>query len=501
MQIDGDDYHGELDYKGKVSANTYVYEEKSDQDSEMSLRTRALQKRDRCAAVGHRLSIGVPGSKIPSWFEEQQHGCTVALRLPPMLHTQVIGFAICGVFHGNWTYDYPRIIFRIVNDKKVVPKLEVDHIESAATENCNIWVTYIPFGFFQQMYHDLQPQDWSHIQGSLVMTLAKTNGYDVKVPANTYVYEEKTDEKDSNLRRLGSRTSERRELYNRAVISTQCSGTRGMASISLILQRREMTIQSPKPMIQSPIKHVFEKVDISINKLGPTHYCVPHPSSLLCTNSTSIPQSITFQTPIDLLNVAIDVLRFLIVPNVAIDLLNMICQLAANDMGQDNDSGPTKHVGLLAHEGLIVGLFTIDEPEGKAHASSDLFFQSTAFVLIVFPLLPFINSITSFLISSLFTSLSISIATPHLLQLNQLFGCWSAKNGQQSIGTPLEMLSIAEFHPLCVKNPPIDGCFRTCSWGHQLAKNPLSFVSTKKSGGSTALSPITRSGRIIHKNG
>ncbi|KAJ9542858.1 hypothetical protein OSB04_029364 [Centaurea solstitialis] len=225
-----------------------------------------------CAAVGHRLSIGVPGSKIPSWFEEQQLGCTVALRLPPKLHTQVIGFAICGVFHGDWIFDYPRIIFRIVNDEKVVPKSEVDLTESAATNNiCNLWVTYIPFGFFQQMYHDFQPQDWSHIKGSLVMTLATTDGkksircgehivsredvemiqqvktcisdygnmvringddsdenlgYKIKVPANTYVYEEKSDKTDSNLKPLRTRTSERRDVYNISFGCTFLSGPR-----------------------------------------------------------------------------------------------------------------------------------------------------------------------------------------------------------------------------------------------------------------------------------
>ncbi|KAJ9542563.1 hypothetical protein OSB04_029069 [Centaurea solstitialis] len=221
----------------------------------------------KCASVGHRLSIAVPGSKIPSWFGEQQHGCNVALRLPPNLHTQVMGFAICGVFHRDWKYDDPRIIFKIVNDEKVIPEsLEVDIIaSSAADHNCNLWVTYIPFGFFQQMYHDLQPQDWSNIEGNLVMTVMRTEGeksiscgakvvykedmepiqqlkscisdfgklmqidgngyqgefgYKGKVSANTYVYEEKSDE-DSNPMSLRTRASHNRLVYNRPVIYTQ----------------------------------------------------------------------------------------------------------------------------------------------------------------------------------------------------------------------------------------------------------------------------------------
>ncbi|KAI3746103.1 hypothetical protein L6452_08524 [Arctium lappa] len=218
----------------------------------------------KCAAVDHRLSIAVPGSKIPSWFKEQQDGCNVALRLPPMLHTQVMGFAICGVFHGEWKYGDPRIIFKIVNDEKVIPKSEVD-IASSAAHNCNLWVTYIPFGFFQQMYHDLQPQDWSNIEGNLVMTVMRTDGnksitcganivykedveliqqletcisdfgnlmqidgndyhgeqgYKGKFSANTYVYEEKSDE-DSNMMSLRTRASQKRHVYYRPVIFTQ----------------------------------------------------------------------------------------------------------------------------------------------------------------------------------------------------------------------------------------------------------------------------------------
>lgn len=48
MQVDGDDYHEKLGYEGKASANTYVYEEISEEkDSNlMPLRTRTSQKRN-----------------------------------------------------------------------------------------------------------------------------------------------------------------------------------------------------------------------------------------------------------------------------------------------------------------------------------------------------------------------------------------------------------------------------------------------------------------------
>ncbi|KAL5705210.1 hypothetical protein ACHQM5_023546 [Ranunculus cassubicifolius] len=62
------------------------------------------------------------------------------------------------------------------------------------------------------------------------------------------------------------------------------------------------------------------------------------------------------------------------------------------------------------------------------------------------------------------------------------------------------MLSIVEFHPLCVKNPPIEGWFSTSSCGHQLTSKPLSSISAKNSGESMAESPETRSGLMTHKN-
>uniref|UniRef100_A0A6N2JZ91 Uncharacterized protein n=2 Tax=Salix viminalis TaxID=40686 RepID=A0A6N2JZ91_SALVM len=70
-----------------------------------------------------------------------------------------------------------------------------------------------------------------------------------------------------------------------------------------------------------------------------------------------------------------------------------------------------------------------------------------------------------------------------------------------NIGTPEEMLSIVEPHPLCVRKPPIEGWLRTSSCGHQLQIKLLSFVSSVYSGGNIAESPATISGLIIHRNG
>jgi hypothetical protein len=65
---------------------------------------------------------------------------------------------------------------------------------------------------------------------------------------------------------------------------------------------------------------------------------------------------------------------------------------------------------------------------------------------------------------------------------------FDTKYGQQSIGTPEEMLSIVEPRPLCVRKPPIDGWLRTSSCGHQLQIKLLSLVSSVNSGGNFVVS-------------
>ncbi|KAL7615114.1 hypothetical protein Lser_V15G05190 [Lactuca serriola] len=128
----------------------------------------------KCAAVNHRLRITIPGSMIPSWFEKQMDGCRIGLKLPQKWHSEIMGFVVCGVFTLQWfEYNCPRIIFRITKDGAAIPKPEVNATETA--ENTNLWISYIPLDFFQQMYHDIQPEDWAHIQGNLDMTV--TLGY------------------------------------------------------------------------------------------------------------------------------------------------------------------------------------------------------------------------------------------------------------------------------------------------------------------------------------
>ncbi|KAJ9542349.1 hypothetical protein OSB04_028855 [Centaurea solstitialis] len=132
----------------------------------------------KCANVDHRLSIAIPGSKIPSWFRDEQDGHQITLKLAHKCDTQIMGFAVCGLFQGvHMGCCSPEIIFTIVNDDKSVPNSEVDcTIASEAMENGNVWISYMPFRFFQQMYHDSEREDWSHVEGNLVMSLRLQSG-------------------------------------------------------------------------------------------------------------------------------------------------------------------------------------------------------------------------------------------------------------------------------------------------------------------------------------
>ncbi|GLT31168.1 hypothetical protein SLA2020_059240 [Shorea laevis] len=141
-----------------------------------------------------------------------------------------------------------------------------------------------------------------------------------------------------------------------------------------------------------------------------------------------------------------------------------------------------------------------DDPEGLAAAASAILLHSRAFFLISLPFSSSINSLTSLSTSSLLTSLFISIPIPHSVQQNRQLVCCSAENGQQIIGTPADVLSRVEFHPPCVKNPPMAGLLRTCSCAHQVANKPLFLVFVTNSGGKIAASPATKSGLMIHKN-
>ncbi|KAK9062771.1 hypothetical protein SSX86_019961 [Deinandra increscens subsp. villosa] len=127
------------------------------------------------AAVDRCLSISIPGSKIPSWFGEQQNRHKMSLKLHPNWQSQILGFAICGVLEEFSGVFHTNIVFRFENAEMIVHKLEADKIDAPpAAKGRNVFINYIPFTCFEQMhdddYNDFQREDWSHItEGNLVI--------------------------------------------------------------------------------------------------------------------------------------------------------------------------------------------------------------------------------------------------------------------------------------------------------------------------------------------
>ena len=126
---------------------------------------------------------------------------------------------------------------------------------------------------------------------------------------------------------------------------------------------------------------------------------------------------------------------------------------------------------------------------------------STTFILKVVPIMLYRHQLHKKLLINAMTwnLLSSSILISHSLQMYLQFIGWFAKNGRQIMGTLAEKLSIVEFHPPCVKNPPIDEWLSTCSCGQQLIINHLSLVSSKNSGGKTDDSLLIELDQFIHK--
>nr|XP_043634316.1 TMV resistance protein N-like [Erigeron canadensis] len=114
----------------------------------------------KCASVNHRLSIAIPGSKIPTWFSAEQHGCCITLELQPGSHSNIMGFAVSGVFSRMWNIkdDYPVIKFTFVNGGKFFPMTEFENNNNdvSALEINTVWIGYIPFCSLQKLGDNLQ---------------------------------------------------------------------------------------------------------------------------------------------------------------------------------------------------------------------------------------------------------------------------------------------------------------------------------------------------------
>ncbi|KAI3725529.1 hypothetical protein L1987_65319 [Smallanthus sonchifolius] len=141
----------------------------------------------RCAVVNRQLRMAIPGNKIPRWFKEVQTGYKIALMIPPKCNTQIIGFAICGFFPGEWQekHYHPCITTTFKKDGKSIHQKEVDCTNGSATaENGNTWISYRTFSSFRPF----QCEDLSG--GTLVISLALKSGAKAVRSAARLMYKE-----------------------------------------------------------------------------------------------------------------------------------------------------------------------------------------------------------------------------------------------------------------------------------------------------------------------
>ncbi|GJT30331.1 TMV resistance protein N-like protein [Tanacetum coccineum] len=116
-------------------------------------------ERKKCAAVNHRLSIDVPGSKMPNWFSNYRLGNTIAVNLPQSRNTNMIGLAICYHIHSNWGNIRAslRIKFRPIGEKFAIDKQKLSH--AAKHGDSVMWIGYMPIDILKNLFHGIESED------------------------------------------------------------------------------------------------------------------------------------------------------------------------------------------------------------------------------------------------------------------------------------------------------------------------------------------------------
>ncbi|PWA51389.1 disease resistance protein (TIR-NBS-LRR class) family [Artemisia annua] len=173
------------------SCNELLEDEENERYLDKMLKQSFLKK---YAAVDSCFSICVPRSMIPSWFKEKRHGCTIALKLHPQWQTEIMGFAICGVFRSRRVYYEPTMELRFENYRMHAPMPQFDYINtSSGTHYEKLWIAYVPFSLFEQLNDD--DKRWSHIiEGNLVISLSCSHSQSATTRCGAQaVYKEKTD--------------------------------------------------------------------------------------------------------------------------------------------------------------------------------------------------------------------------------------------------------------------------------------------------------------------
>nr|GEX89021.1 TMV resistance protein N-like isoform X1 [Tanacetum cinerariifolium] len=113
----------------------------------------------KCAAVNHRLSIAVPGSKMPNWFSNYRLGNTIAVNLPQSRNTNMLGLAICCHVRSNWGNIHAslRIKFRPTGGKFSIDKQKLSH--AAKHGDSVMWIGYMPIDILKNLFHGIESED------------------------------------------------------------------------------------------------------------------------------------------------------------------------------------------------------------------------------------------------------------------------------------------------------------------------------------------------------
>ncbi|GKA46280.1 TMV resistance protein N-like protein isoform X1 [Tanacetum coccineum] len=115
----------------------------------------------KCAAVNHRLSITVPGSKIPYWFNNQQlcNKITLTNSSPHNQILKTIGLAICCVFQQGTMNNSKKGSFLRVEFKASGEENLIDRDAQSNKRANTVWIGYMSNDILQNLCPGFESED------------------------------------------------------------------------------------------------------------------------------------------------------------------------------------------------------------------------------------------------------------------------------------------------------------------------------------------------------
>ncbi|XP_076900612.1 disease resistance protein Roq1-like [Bidens hawaiensis] len=124
-----------------------------DRESQSNIDNMLKSLVQKCAAVNHRLSIKVPGSKIPNWFSNQRLGNKTELYLPHNQISKIIGLAMCCRLPSTDIFSI-AILFKPLGERNLIgspahPTKSVD----------GVWVGFLSVDILGNLCHVLESEN------------------------------------------------------------------------------------------------------------------------------------------------------------------------------------------------------------------------------------------------------------------------------------------------------------------------------------------------------